>query len=95
MISSTWLLNRYWISLLDRSLHTGLEVTNMCVVWLSRVSCYLMFGVLLGLWCVVVYFAAAGYGDGGTDLRWSIRLTPHSFLFDLGLIVLMLPYVSL
>ena len=39
------------------------------MVWLSTVSCYLMFGALLGLWCVVVYFAAVGYGDNGTEFE--------------------------
>ena len=47
MLSSTWLLIRYWISLFNRGLQTGLEVTNMCVVLLCRLSCYLMFGALL------------------------------------------------
>ena len=44
-------------------------MTNICVVWLSRVSCYLMFGVLLGLWCVVVYFTDVGYSDSGTEFE--------------------------
>ena len=78
MLSETWLLSRYWISLFDRSLHTGLEVSRMCVVWLSRLSCYLIFGVLLGLWCVVVYFAAAGYGDSGTEFEVEYEINSSS-----------------
>ena len=69
ILSSTWLLSRYWISLFDQGLHTGLEVTSMCVVWLSRVSCYLMFGALLGLWCAIAYFATADYGDSGIEFE--------------------------
>ena len=69
MLSNTWLLSRYWLSLFDRGLHTRLEVANMCVVWLSRVSCYLMVRALLGLWYVVVYFAATSYGDSGTEFE--------------------------
>ena len=78
MLSSTWLLSGYWISFFDRGSHTGLEVTSMCVVWLSRILCYLMFGVLLGLWCAVVYFTAAGYGDSGTEFEVEYEVNPSS-----------------
>ncbi|XP_057525492.1 uncharacterized protein LOC130804877 [Amaranthus tricolor] len=78
MLSCTWLLSRYWISLFDRGFHTGLEVPSMCVGWLSRVSCYLIFEVLLGLWCVVVYFAAAGYGDSGTEFEVEYEVNSSS-----------------
>ena len=50
----------------------------MCVVWLSRVSCYLMFGVLLGLWSVIMYFAVADYGNRGTEFEVEYEVNPSS-----------------
>ena len=78
MASNTWFLSRYQISLFERALHTGLEVTNMYVVWLSWVSCYLMCRAQLGLLYVVVCFAAAGYSDSGTEFEVEYEVNPSS-----------------
>ena len=48
------------------------------MVLLNRVSCYLIFRVLLGLWCVVVYFAASGYGDSGTEFEVEYEVNSSS-----------------
>ena len=50
----------------------------MYVVWLSWVSCYLMCRALLGLSYVVMCFAAAGYGDSGTEFEVEYEVNPSS-----------------
>ena len=63
------------------------------MVWLSWLSCYLMFGALLGLSYAVVYFVSFGYGDSGIEFEVEYEANP-SFMFDRGLMLLIVPQVS-
>jgi hypothetical protein len=68
MLLGTWLVSRYWIGF-KWGIHTGIEVTSWCVIWVCCVSGYLMVEVLFRLWCSVLYLADALMGDSGTVLK--------------------------